>query len=146
MSTVEGDDEQDLTRKQRREQARAQRREIEEAEAASAKRRTRLIQLGIVAGIVAAIIVVILIATGGGSKTGIPKNSKEVNTTVAEVTSALQGIPQSGNTIGNPNAPVTLQYFGDLQCPICKQFTLGALPSIVQQWVRTGKVKIEYRS
>jgi protein-disulfide isomerase len=146
MSTVEGDDEQDLTRKQRREQARAQRRELEEAEAASAKRRTRLTQLGIVAGIVVAIIVAILLATSGGSKTGIPKNSKEVNTTVAEVTSQLQGIAQSGNTIGNPNAPVTLQYFGDLQCPVCKAFTLGALPSVIQSWVRSGKLKIQYHA
>jgi protein-disulfide isomerase len=146
MSTVEGDDEQDLTRKQRREQARAQRRELEEAEAASAKRRTRLTQLGIVAGVVVAIIVAIVLITGGGSKTGIPKNSKEVNTTVAEVTSLLQGIPQSGNTIGNPNAPVTLQYFGDLQCPVCKQFTLGALPSLIQSYVRSGKLKIEYHA
>ena len=32
------------------------------------------------------------------------------------------------------------------QCPICKQFTLGALPAIIQKWVKTGKVKIEYRS
>jgi protein-disulfide isomerase len=146
MSTVEGDDEQDLTRKQRREQARAQRRELEEAEAASAKRRTRLTQLGIVAGIVAAIIVAIVLATGGGSKTGIPKNNKEVNTTVAQVTSLLQGIPQSGNTIGNPNAPVTLQYFGDLECPVCKEFTLGALPSVIQSYVRSGKLKIQYHS
>jgi protein-disulfide isomerase len=146
MSTVEGDDEQDLTRKQRREQARAQRRELEEAEAASAKRRTRLTQLGIVVGIVAVAIVVILLATGGGSKTGIPKNTKEVNATVAEVTSLLQGIPQSGNTIGNPNAPVTLQYFGDLECPICKQFTLGALPPLIESYVRSGKLKIEYHS
>jgi protein-disulfide isomerase len=146
MSTVEGDDEQDLTRKQRREQARAQRRELEEAEAASAKRRTRLTQLGIVAGIVVAIIVVILLATGGGSKTGIPKNSQQVNANVAEVTSLLQGIPQSGNTLGNPNAPVTLQYFGDLECPVCKAFTLGALHPLIQSWVRSGKLKIEYRA
>jgi protein-disulfide isomerase len=146
MSTVEGDDEQDLTRKQRREQARAQRRELEEAEAASAKRRTRLTQLGIVVGIVAVIIVVILLATGGGSKTGIPKSNKEVNTTVGEVTSLLQGIPQSGNTLGNPNAPVTLKYFGDLECPVCKEFTLGALPSVIQSYVRSGKLKIQYHS
>jgi len=146
MGTVEGDDEQDLTRKQRREQARAQRKELEEAHAATAKRRTRLTQLGIVVGIVAVIIVAILLATGGGSKTGVPKNSTQVNTTVADVTSQLQGIPQSGNTIGNPHAPVTLQYFGDLECPICKAFTLGALPSLIQSWVRSGKLKIEYHS
>ena len=41
---------------------------------------------------------------------------------------------------------MTLQYFGDLECPICKEFTLGALPTVIQKWVRTGKVKIEYRS
>ena len=41
---------------------------------------------------------------------------------------------------------MTLQYFGDLECPICREFTLGALPSIVQQWVRSGKLKIEYRA
>ncbi len=39
-----------------------------------------------------------------------------------------------------------MQYFGDLECPICKKFTLGALPTIIQKWVRTGKLKIEYRS
>ncbi len=48
--------------------------------------------------------------------------------------------------IGSPKAPVTMVYYGDLECPICKEFTLGALPSIVQQWVRSGKLKIEYRA
>jgi protein-disulfide isomerase len=146
MSTVEGD-EQDLTRKQRREQARAKRRELEQAEAAEAKRRARLTQLGIVIAIVAVIIVGIVVATGSGSsKTGIPKSTNQVNATVAEVTSLLGGIPQSGNTLGNPKAPVTLQYFGDLECPICKEFTLGALVPLIQSYVRGGKLKIEYRS
>src|ERR1700732_1593573 len=63
VSTV--DNEQDLTRKQRREQAREKRRELEQAQAASAVRRTRLIQLGVVAVIVVAIIVGIAVATGG---------------------------------------------------------------------------------
>jgi protein-disulfide isomerase len=145
MSTVE-DDEQDLTRKQRREQARAQRKAIEEAEAASAQRRTRLTQLGIVAVIVIAIIVGIVIATsGGGSKKGIG-NQHEVNATVTEVSSLLAGIPQSGNTLGDPKAPVTLQYFGDLQCPVCREFTLGALPALIAKDVRAGKLRIEYKA
>ena len=45
-----------------------------------------------------------------------------------EVASLVAGIPQSGNALGNPTRPITLQYFGDLECPICKEFTLGALP------------------
>jgi protein-disulfide isomerase len=48
--------------------------------------------------------------------------------------------------LGSPNAPVTLVYFGDLECPICREFTLGALPTIIQKYVRAGKLKIEYKS
>ncbi len=140
------DDEGDLTRKQRREQARAQRKALEESEAAGAKRRARLTQLGIVAAIVVAAVVVILIATGGGGTKKVAPHSAEANSTVAAVNTLIDGIPQSANTLGDPNAPVTLQYYGDLECPICKEFTLGALPSIIQKWVRTGKVKVEYHS
>lgn len=146
MSTVE-DDEQDLTRKQRREQAREQRRALEEAEAASAQRRRRLIQLGSVIGVVVVIVIVIVAATSGGGKSGIEKpGGKTPPKAETEVTSLLAGIPQSATTLGNPSAPVTMQYFGDLECPVCKEFTLGALPKLIQNDVRAGKLKIEYRN
>jgi protein-disulfide isomerase len=137
MSPV-GSDEEDLTRKQRREQARADRKAMEEAAAAGAARRTRLTQLGLVVAVVVVAVVVILIATGVGSS--------GATSTQKKVAALLGGIPQSGNTLGSPTAPVTLQYFGDLECPICQKFTLGALPTVIQKWVRTGKLRIEYRS
>jgi len=143
MSAAEGDE--DLTRKQRREQARADRKAAEEAEAAGAAKRKRLTQLGIVAAVVIVAIVVVLIATGGSGKSK-PVTQAVKNKTTTEVSQLLADIPQSGNTLGDPNAPVTLQYFGDLECPICREFTLGALPALIQTWVRTGKVKIEYHS
>ena len=146
MSPGAEDDEADLTRKQRREQARAQRKELEESEAAKAVRRTRLTQLGIVVAIVAVVVIVILIATGGGGAKKVAPHSAEANSTVAAVKTLIGGIPQSGNALGDPKAPVTLQYYGDLECPICKEFTLGALPAIIEKWVRPGKVKIEYHS
>jgi protein-disulfide isomerase len=147
MGTVE-DDEQDLTRKQRREQARADRKALEEAEAAGAARRKRLIQLGSVAGVVVVIIVVIIAATsGGGSKTKI-ETTKSGGTpkVVTEVTSLIGGIPQNGNTLGSPKAPVTMEYYGDLECPVCKDFTLGALPTLIQKYARTNKLRVEYRN
>jgi protein-disulfide isomerase len=140
------EDEAELTRKQRREQARAQRRALEEQQAASAKRRARLTQLGIVVAVVVVAVVVILIATGGGSKSGLPSSKHEENATVTEISKLIGGIPQSGNAIGSPTAPVTLKYFGDLECPICKDFTLNSLPSIYERWVRPGKLRIEYLS
>ncbi|MBK5230796.1 MAG: thioredoxin domain-containing protein [Thermoleophilia bacterium] len=40
---------------------------------------------------------------------------------------------------------MTLVEYADLKCPICQQFALGALPKIVADYVRTGKVKMEVR-
>jgi protein-disulfide isomerase len=145
MSSGVQDDEGDLTRKQRREQSRAERKALEQAEVSRAKRRTRLTQLGIVVAVVVVIVVVIAVASGGKKKT-ITAGTPQANASVTEVNSLLNGIPQNGNTLGNPNAPVTLKYYGDLECPICKEFTLGALPTIIQKYVRTGKLKIEYHS
>lgn len=146
MSPV-GSDEEDLTRKQRREQAREQRKAMEEAEAANAARRSRLTQLGAAIAVVVVVIVVVLVATSGGSsKTGLPKTKSEKTKTTTEIASLIGGIPQKGNQLGSPTAPVTLKYFGDLECPICREFTLGAFPSIIQKYVRAGKLRVEYHS
>ncbi len=55
------------------------------------------------------------------------------------------GIPQHGNTLGNPHAPLTLVEFGDLQGPSCALFAQNALPSIVARYVRTGRVLLVFR-
>lgn len=146
MSTAEGD-QGDLTRKQRREQAREQRKELEQAAAAEAVRRARLRKLGIVIAVVVVVIIAIVIATSGGSKAKVTSpHSSKANKTVTEITSLVGGIPQNGVTLGSPSAPVTLQYFGDLECPICKSFSLGPLPSLIIGYVRPGKLKIEYHA
>jgi protein-disulfide isomerase len=147
MSPVQSNEE-DLTRKERREQARAQRKQLEEAEAARAVRRTRLAQLGVVVAVVVVAIVAIVIATGSGGKSTAPakSGSARANQNVATVNSLIGGIPQNGIVLGKPNAPVTLQYFADLECPFCKDFTFKVLPTIIQNWVRPGKLKIEFRS
>ena len=140
-------DEEDLTRKQRREQARAERKAAEESAATDAARRKRLTQLGGALTVVIVAIVVILLATGGGSsKAKLAPESSAAKSQVAAVSSLLAGTTQQGNVLGSPTAPVTMQYFGDLECPICRDFTLGALPTIIQKWVKAGKLKIEYRS
>jgi protein-disulfide isomerase len=131
--------------KPRREQARTQRKAVEEAQAVAA-RRTRLTMLGIVVAVVVAGIVVVLIASGGSEAKKIAPESIEARTATSQITALLGGVPQNGNVLGQPTAPVTLQYFGDLECPVCGSFTIVVLPSIIQKWVRGGELKVEYRS
>jgi len=147
MSTLKtGQHQENPTRKQRRERARTERREIERAQAVVAVRRTRLSLLGIVVAVVVAGIVVVLIASSGSGERHIKPGSAEATAASSEVTTLLAGIPQNGNVLGRPTAPVTLQYFGDLECPVCRAFTIGALPSVIGRWVRGGELKVEYRS
>jgi protein-disulfide isomerase len=63
-----------------------------------------------------------------------------------EINALLADIPQSANTLGEPVATVVLEYFGDLECPFCRDFSLDVLPSIIRRWVRTGTLRIEYRA
>ncbi len=146
MSRADGKQTEELTRKERREQARAQRKAVEEAQAASATRRRRLMQLGGLIGLVVVIIVVVVVATSGGGGSKVNLSPTEEQGKVAEVTSLLDGIPQEHNRLGDPNAPVTLAYYGDLECPICRDFTVSSLPTIIKEFVRPGKLKIEYHS
>lgn len=44
--------------------------------------------------------------------------------------------------IGNMDAPVTMFYWADFQCPFCKRFDLETLPKLVEQYANTGKLKI----
>ena len=47
--------------------------------------------------------------------------------------------------IGNQNAPVTLAYWLDFQCPFCKRFETNILPTLVDKYVKEGKLKIVFK-
>jgi protein-disulfide isomerase len=95
----------------------------------------------VVVAIVAAIVGVVGL-TGGGSEA---KSSTARLTGATEVAQLYRGIPQSESTLGRPTAPVTLVEYVDLQCPYCRQFVAEAFPTLVQKYVRSGKVRVELR-
>jgi len=47
--------------------------------------------------------------------------------------------------IGKQNAPVTLAYWYDYQCPFCRKDEDNTIPQIVKDYVDTGKVKIVFK-
>jgi protein-disulfide isomerase len=46
---------------------------------------------------------------------------------------------------GDPDAPITIIEFSDFQCPFCSRFQTQTLPTILEEYVDTGKVKFVYR-
>jgi protein-disulfide isomerase len=134
------------TKQQRRDAARAERQAQETAAAAAAARRRRLAILGGIVAAVAAVLVVVVLATGGsGDKAPANASGGAPVAGVKESTAMLAGVPQSGRVLGDPKAPVTMIEFADLQCPICRDYSLNTQPQIVQDYVRTGKVRVELR-
>lgn len=46
---------------------------------------------------------------------------------------------------GSPAARVQIELYTDFQCPHCREFYLDTLPSLIAQYVKTGKVRLVHR-
>lgn len=129
------------SREKAKAEARAKREAQEAALAAADRRKRRLWTVGGVL-VLAIAIVGVAIALSQGGKSEKPNLDKQA--AAAEVNQRFVGIPQTGATLGNPNAPLVMEEFGDLQCPFCAEFAHKALPTIVDKYVRTGKLQIVF--
>jgi protein-disulfide isomerase len=131
-----------------RHRTRLRRGKLEPADALGAARESRSDRLRRLASLVVVVVVAlaVIVLTAGGSPPPPKPGSARAAAIERGISSLLAGIPQNANTLGRSTAPVTLKWYGDLECPFCKEFALGALPSIVAKWVRGGELKIEYLS
>lgn len=53
--------------------------------------------------------------------------------------------PTFKKAIGNPNAPITMEVFGDFQCPACRGFFETTVKQVIDDYVIPGKVYIIHR-
>jgi protein-disulfide isomerase len=132
------------TRKDRRQAARAARVEAERQEAAAAARKRRFFQLGGLVALAAIVVVVAIVISSGGAA-GPKKGANEAVAGQSLAAEEFDGIPQSGAVLGDPKAPATLVEYGDLVCPACKAYSDDVLPPLIQKYVRTGKLKMEFK-
>jgi protein-disulfide isomerase len=135
------------SRKEQKEAARQRRLAEEQARTERARKERRLRMLGgVVVGTIAVIAVVFAISGSGGNNSAPKPTSSQAKNAAATVTQLLNGIPQQGNTLGNPNAKVTVTEYGDLVCPVCKDFALSSESQLITNEVRSGKVKLVYKA
>ena len=88
----------------------------------------------------------VVLSSGDSPADQATVSPQEESIAIRRTESLLARIPQHGIALGSSKAPVTLQFFGDLQCEESRQVMLGALPFLVRHWVRDGKLRIQFRS
>jgi len=74
-------------------------------------------------------------ATGSATWNGAMQGAPAAN-------ALFKGIPQYGLVLGNTKAPVEMEMFIDVQCPICRNYEVSYLPTVVRQYIRPGKVQL----
>jgi len=125
-----------------REQRRAERVARERAQAAAATRRARLLRLAGAAGLAAVAVTAAVLVSSAGDQPSAASDSSATGDAAALV----RGLPERGGVLGDPDAPVTVTEYVDLQCPVCAESARTILPGLVQDYVRTGEVKLAART
>ena len=106
-----------------------------------------LIGAALAVALIVLAIVLGFVFTGGSSSSNTPARGSLAGGLpgAADAQRLFRGIPQHGNVLGSPKAPVTVVEYVDLQCPFCQEFETKAMPTLLSRYVRSGKVKIEAR-
>ena len=88
-------------------------------------------------GALGGVIALMLALAGCGS-------SSLVGTSAVE--GLLAGAPQGRMTLGDPEAPVELIEFADLQCPVCRVYAEKFLPPVIEGPIAAGEAKLVFRN
>ncbi len=83
-------------------------------------------------------------ATGNGTVSPPPSADALAPSIVVPTVATPSDLPSDARTLGNANAPVTLDVWVDYRCPACQEFAVQTMPELISNYVRPGNLKIVY--
>jgi protein-disulfide isomerase len=104
------------------------------------RRRLGQIASGVAFVAVCAVAVLIVVSQAGGGSGGDTELED-----VGVVRGELRGVPQGGTVLGDPKSGVRIVEYGDLQCPICREFSIRTVPGLIDGVVREGRASLDFR-
>ncbi len=128
------------SRQDRREVLKTERRQRQRKQQAAQRRRRLLATLaGVIVVAVIAVVTIILVANQNADAPGATDLAP-----MTAVPDPYPGIAQQTRVLGDPNALRLVEY-GDYQCPICQQAEEMIVPELVNRYVATGTLSLEFR-
>mgnify|MGYP001559612259 CR=1 FL=1 len=100
---------------------------------------------------VALIVILAVVAfrgNSGGAPTGgtvFPTGAAVGGDDPAPTVVDMEALLDDDDVRGDEDAPVTIVEWSDFECPFCARFYQQTLPSIEEEYIKTGKVKLVYR-
>lgn len=98
-----------------------------------------------VIGAIVAAIVVVGVLIGLSVAGGDDEAAAGPVTGAAEVAAKFEGVPQRGNTIGDPSAAINVVEYGDTSCPVCKDAAETSVADLIERHVKTGEITLTFR-
>jgi protein-disulfide isomerase len=95
--------------------------------------------------IAGALVVVLVVVLGVFIAMGSGNESDDLVALLEDASTNLPTDMVDGAKIGSDDAPVKITAFEDFQCPFCLKFTAEQEGEIIEQFVKTGRVQLEYQ-
>ncbi len=112
--------------------------------------RVLAIGAGIAVLVVVGIVLGVVLSRSSGSSGALPKGTPTIGNCAREglpgcneVDTLFKGIPQKGLYLGSAFAKAQMVMVIDLQCPFCQNYETTVMPTIIKNYVRTGKVRVK---